>query len=190
MGRCGAQPGGFTLIELVMVMMVITIVLALAAPSLQFVSRSSKADDIAAQLVALCHWARAQAIIDGRVYRLLVDERENAFRLEMQEEDQFVDLGTEFGRTFVMPEETQIALRPWTAAATVASRARTGSAAMLGGTAAASARNETALQFYPNGRGDLGVIIVTDALGRSIRLGNPSPAEPMRVLEEGEEQLE
>src|SRR5947207_6133930 len=61
---------GFTLLELVVVMLILTVMLAMVAPSLSGFGRGRQAEQAAANILALSRWAREQAISDGRVYRL------------------------------------------------------------------------------------------------------------------------
>ena len=69
---------GLTLLELVLVMVIICTILAMAAPSLRGFFTSRETSDAAAQIVALTHLARSQAITEGRVYRLNLDVPDNS----------------------------------------------------------------------------------------------------------------
>ncbi|MBM4024858.1 MAG: prepilin-type N-terminal cleavage/methylation domain-containing protein, partial [Planctomycetes bacterium] len=67
------QPGagrGMTLLELILVLIILSTVLALAAPSLRGFFASRRIDGAAAQILALTQWARSQAVSEGIVYRL------------------------------------------------------------------------------------------------------------------------
>lgn len=59
--------------ELIVVMLVIGTVLAIAAPSLRGFADSRQGGDAAMRIVALTHWARSNAVVEGRVCRLNVD---------------------------------------------------------------------------------------------------------------------
>jgi len=56
---------GFTLIELILVLLIISITMALAAPSLRGWSDGAKLRDAGDLFVASAKWARAQAILTG-----------------------------------------------------------------------------------------------------------------------------
>ena len=73
--------GGFTLLELVLVMMVIVIAAALAIPSFEAMLATSH--ELAARDMVRARWAemRAQAMKEGREYRFAVTENTGKFRL-------------------------------------------------------------------------------------------------------------
>lgn len=99
---------GFTLLELVLVMVVICTVLAMAAPSLRGFFASRETSDAAAQIVALTQLARSQAVTQGRVYRLNMDVQEGTYWLTVQEGGAFENITSEFGRVFSLPSGTQV----------------------------------------------------------------------------------
>lgn len=101
---------GFTLLELVLVMVILCTVLAMAAPSLRGFFASCETSDAAAQLVALTQLARSQAIAEGRVYRLNLDVQRRTYWLTVQEQGAFRELYSEFGRVFSLPKDTLIEL--------------------------------------------------------------------------------
>lgn len=101
---------GFTLLELVLVMVVICTILAMAAPSLRGFFASRETSDAAAQIVALTHLARSQAITEGRLYRLNLDVRNKTYWLTVQEQGGFRRLYNDFGRIFSLPKDTIIEL--------------------------------------------------------------------------------
>ncbi len=61
---------GFTLMELVLVMLIMAIVAAIAAPNLRNFIAGRRVGDTATQIVSLAEYARSQAISEGRVYLL------------------------------------------------------------------------------------------------------------------------
>lgn len=99
------RSGGFTLIELILVMVLMCSILALVAPSLRnfFVSRQTA--NAAAQIVSLIQLARTQAVTEGRPYQLNWDTGAGTYWLTAQDPNGsgFVALNTEFGRTFTLP---------------------------------------------------------------------------------------
>lgn len=84
-----SQPG-FTLIELVLVMVIIGAMLAVVAPSLGRMRARSRVDDTAAQLRSMVELARARAVADGRPTRLVVDTTEHLCWIEHLEGGGFV----------------------------------------------------------------------------------------------------
>jgi Tfp pilus assembly protein FimT len=101
---------GLTLLELVLVMVIICTILATAAPSLRGFFTSRETSDAAAQIVALTHLARSQAITEGRVYRLNLDTENKTYWLTVQEQGGFRQLYNDFGRVFKLPKDTEIEL--------------------------------------------------------------------------------
>ncbi len=101
------KPYGFTLLELILVMLILSTVLALAGPSLRGFFASRKTQDAAAQILALTQWARSRAISDGDTVRLNFDERENSYWLTIQRGGDYERLKTEIGRTFFLPQGTE-----------------------------------------------------------------------------------
>ena len=76
--------GGFTLLELILVMVILSTVLAMAAPSLRGFFGSRKTNDTASQILSLTQFARSQAISEGIIYRLNFDTRERTYWLTAQ----------------------------------------------------------------------------------------------------------
>ena len=96
---------GFTLLELILVMLILSTVLAMAAPSLRGFFGSRKTHDEAAQILALTQLARSQAISEGIIYRLNFDTRERTYWLTAQQSGTFEKLKTEFGQVFTFPND-------------------------------------------------------------------------------------
>lgn len=152
---------GFTLLELVLVMLLLTTILAMAAPSLRGFAASSRSRDAATQFVALTQYARARAAADARVYRLNVDAADNAYYLTVQDGLEFVRLGNDFGRVFSLPANTRLDLT--------------------------TDRGGTTIDFHPDGRGAAAVIRLVDLDRMDVTtIASMSPAEPFRVLPTGE----
>jgi prepilin-type N-terminal cleavage/methylation domain-containing protein len=100
--------GGFTLLELIVVLGLVGVLLGLAAPSLRGFFASRQTADAAAQMLALTQLAGTRAASQGTVYRLNVDVQSNTYWLSMQQAGMFVDLNCEFGRRFRLPEGTTV----------------------------------------------------------------------------------
>lgn len=101
---------GFTLLELILVMVILSTVLAMAAPSLRGFFGSRKTHDEAARLLALTQFARSQAISEGIVYRLNIDTNDRVYWLTSQRKGVFEELETEFGYVFTFPDDITVEL--------------------------------------------------------------------------------
>ena len=101
---------GFTLLELVLVMVIVCTMLGIAAPSLQGFFASRRTHDAASQIITMTRHARSQAIIEGRIYRLNLDTDEGSYKLTVMDQGAFRELFNEFGRTFLLPDGTKIEL--------------------------------------------------------------------------------
>ncbi len=154
---------GFTLLELVLVMVIICTVLAMAAPSLRGFFASRQTADAAAQLVALTRLARSQAVAEGRVYRLNLDQQAGSYWLTVQEGGAFRNLRSEFGRVFSLPDGT---LASWRAPAEAVSQGY--------------------IQFYPSGITEPATVRLTGRRGKVIEITCLSPTELFRVVMPGE----
>src|SRR5689334_7809781 len=84
------RPGGFTLLELVLVMLLLTIIVATAMPSLRGFTGWSRMRDGVSQVVSLAQYARARSAAEAAVYKLNVSGR--AYWLSVQEGEQFTPI--------------------------------------------------------------------------------------------------
>lgn len=75
---------GFTLIELILVMALLTIVMALASPQLAGFFRGRSIDSEARRFVSLTRYAQSRAVSEGAPMVLWIDEKERTYGMEMQ----------------------------------------------------------------------------------------------------------
>lgn len=149
---------GFTLLELILVMLIICTVLGMAAISLRGFFASRRTADAAAQMVALTQYARTQATAEGRVYRVNLDTESGRYWLSAQEGGTFATVPSEFGRVFLLPEGTKASwLEP----------SDTGSTGFI--------------PFYPDGRTLVAHIRLSGRQGETADVVCLSPAERFHV---------
>jgi type II secretory pathway pseudopilin PulG len=165
--------GGFTLLELVLVMLLLTAMCALAVPSLRGFLGGSRSRDAVSQVVSLAQYAKAMATAEARVYRLNVDGA--SYWLNVQQGEGFVETGTDFGQRFEMPPGMSIQVMP-----------TSGITNLRGDGLPADERqlDPGGIEFLPNGRTGRGLFKLTDADGAVTLIGSPSPSEAFRVLSE------
>jgi prepilin-type N-terminal cleavage/methylation domain-containing protein len=159
-GRRNSGAGGFTLLELVLVMMIMALIMAVAAPSLAGFLRGRRSANAAGQILALGQYARTQSVSSGVVYRLAVDTTTQTYQLLVQRGAEFILLGNEFGRIHEMPVGVTA---QWQS---------------TGGEIPGYA------EFYPDGRVACGILDLTDPDGRVVELGCRSETETMRIINE------
>ena len=157
----GATRRGFTLLELVLVMLLVSLMMGLAAPSLRGFIIGRKSADAVAQVIALAQYARNQAVSTGATYRLNVDPAQGTYWLTVQKGGEFRELGTEFGRRFLLPEFVEAS---WPAAQSAA---------------------HAYIEFFPDGRTEAVKLQLRDRDGLVFELGCRSETEMFAVLQGG-----
>ena len=136
--RTSARGGGaFTLLELIVVLVLISAVLAMAAPSLRGFAHGRRTADAAAKVLALTHLARSRAAAWGCIHRLNVDGDAGECWVTMQTGGTFVEIEGNQGRRFALPAGTSVTVR-----------------------ALDEDNPPPFLQFYPDGRCDPATIVL------------------------------
>jgi len=165
----------FTLLELILVMLILTIAVALIVPQMANFGRGRRAGDCAAEIVAVAHFARTKAISDGLAYRLNVDPQRGAYWLTAEQGPggDFGDIGEEFGRVFTAPEGIALS---WSVPPQPSG---------LAGQQQQQQQAQAAVpyvEFRPDGRTDPAVIRLTDtATGAVTEVACRSATEMFRV---------
>ena len=151
-----SAPAGFTLIELVLVLLILAVLVAMAAPSLRGFLAGRQAADAALNVLSLTRWARTEAISQGHPCRLNIEG--GAYWLTVQQAGAYVAPGSEMGRRFALPE-----------------------GASAGFLAADGQKAPAHVQFYPSGRCDTATIELRDRDGQSLRVICDCATEGFRV---------
>jgi prepilin-type N-terminal cleavage/methylation domain-containing protein len=95
----------FTLLELVVVLLLLTVVMAMTAPALRTFWKGNRVKDAGDQLVYVTRLARTQAISNGTIYRLNFDPDGGGYSLTMLQGDQLVIAG---GHDYSLPPESRL----------------------------------------------------------------------------------
>ncbi len=161
-GRRGFQ-SGFTLLELVLVLMIISTALAVAAPSLRGWSKGAQLRDSADEFLSVARWARMHAIADSQVHRITVDRAAGRYWATVQNGSEFVAPHGEFGQQFKVPDGCTIAMADEQRAPL------------------------ESVDFFPTGRATPALVRIEDNAG-AIEIECPSPAEGFRLVSAQQEQ--
>jgi len=155
---------GFTLLELVLVLLILCIAAATAAPSLVGWGRASTVRDAGDQFLAVARWARTQALADSTIYRLNVDSREGTYWVTMQDGMNYVKPGSEFGRVFRVPDGFSIAMT------TIGQEQQ---------------QQLSSVDFLPTGRTQPARIRIGRSDRDAVNIECPTPAEGFRLADTG-----
>lgn len=99
----------FTLLELIFVMLLLSVTLALAAPSLKGFTDARRTRDASAMILSAIKYARAEAVSEGRAYRVEFDESERACRITTQQEGAaFTPVADHAARMIMLPDDIKL----------------------------------------------------------------------------------
>jgi prepilin-type N-terminal cleavage/methylation domain-containing protein len=163
--------GGFTLLELVLVMVVLCVIMAIAVPQLRGFLTASGSRDSATQIVALAQYARSKSASEAVVYRLSFDAAAGEYWLSADANDgtgEPAGLGNDFGQVFTLPTGMRVEIEG------------SPSGGITGGAMSGD------IEFRPDGTSDPVVVRLTDADGFQTLIAAPAPTEPFRVMTQQE----
>ena len=127
--------------ELVMVLVVLGVVLAIAAPIFSGFIAGRQAPDAAQAVLGLTRWSHSQAVSQGQLCRLNVDARAGAFWITVQQGGSFVEPDNDNHR-FTAPEGVSVSMQ------------------------SSAKPPQTYVQFYPSGRNDVATIEIRGRNGQ------------------------
>lgn len=99
---------GFTLLELILVMIILCTVLGMATPSLRGFFSSRQIKDIGEQMVALTQYAKTQSVYRSQYYRMNFDLDKRKYWLSALEKSEYKRLENDFGSKFTIPADIEI----------------------------------------------------------------------------------
>ena len=141
----------FTLLELILVMVIICIVMAIAAPKLQNFREGGKLRNTADEFVAATKFARTQAISSGYVCAVNIDKQSGSFNVQQQNGQQWTAVDGEFGQPITVLDGGQID------------------------------STADPILFYPNGRVQTAQVKITAGSGESISVACSAPTEDFAI---------
>ena len=139
---------------MILVLVIIAIMLAVAAPTLSGWGQGRKLDNAVDQFLAATRWAQSQAIADAQLYAISIDPTTNSYVVQVVNGDQKSAAKGEFGQTTPLPTGFTIAVTSG------------------GGSA------DNLILFQPDARCTPATLRIASNLGDSISVAAASPAEP------------
>jgi len=159
-----SHPAAFTLIELIMVLVILTLVVAAVAPKLRMFGAGQSMKDRARLIVGLAQYCRTQAVTQGHTYRLNVEPSTRKMWITTDNGSGTYEApGNEFGAQFELPDNLS----------------------MTSDFPTHDPDGQYA-EFRPNGRTDPGKVQLTNGDGDIVEVSCASPTELFRVLPPGE----
>lgn len=148
---------GFTLIELIIVLMIIVLTISLVAPSLGGWSTGAKLRNACDDFLGTLRLARGQAIVSVSEQIVTIDHNSGTYVLQTREGQMIVPASGQWGSPMSVPNGFTIDL-------------------LSGG------QGGTSIVFYPDGRATPALIRITAPDGQSCQISSQAPAEPFRVI--------
>ena len=154
---------GFTLLELLIVMVIIAIIAGTVAPRLISFAASRNAANAARQIVSLATYAHSQAIAEARVYHLNVDPSAGSYWLTADKDGQFTAPTNEFGQKYELPDGVK-----------------------MDSDIARQSDGGTYVKFDPTGRGEQATMTLTDQNGKKTVVTCASATEMFHIASAAE----
>lgn len=158
-GHRVGKSGGFTLIELILVMLILGLSAMIAVPALAPFSRGRKLNDSAGQLLALTRFAQDKAMAEGASVRLTIDAQAGVFAVEMDGPSGYQAITSGVAKSFGVGDGVTLAWEGQSDAA-----------------------NQGYIQFDADGGHDVATVKVSGSDGRTLYLGTSGPTESFRIV--------
>ncbi len=178
-----SRPRGFSLMELLLVLVVIGAMAALAAPSLRGFAGAQQAEDAASGILSLTRWAQSQAITLGQPCRLNFDPGAGTYWLTVQDQGAYVPLKTDLGQTFRLPDGVSMELQfDSSQDQTGQGQNRSAGLGSLAGSFGRKPPQPNYIEFHPSGRCDTATIVVHGKKGEVYQVSCASATEPFVMI--------
>ncbi len=192
---------GFTLLELILVMIILAIAAAMVVPSLRTFAIGRQTDNAITTVLSLSNYARVHSISEGRTFRLNFDPQGTAMWLTAQNGGVYEAPHNDYGQRFEMPDgvkldvmmqpmpNTQLVVPVDVQQTLVTPVVPYGQPLAESDTVVQNQHGPgTYMEYQPSGRVDPIHIRLTDKLGRTVDLGCQSTTETIHVLTAAEMQ--
>jgi type II secretion system protein H len=166
--------GGFTLIELVLVLLLLSVIASIVVPPMRNFARGRKLGDAARDVVAATNYARSQAIAEGTTYRLYFDLNNRQFWLAARTTDSFQPPRTDWGQRFTLADglRMEVDIQALQTAQTPAALQQQ-----------QQSKSDLYVEFRPTGRIDTGTIRLSDEDGYVKEIVCESPTELYHIID-------
>jgi prepilin-type N-terminal cleavage/methylation domain-containing protein len=186
-------PRGFTLIELIFVLVIIATIAAMVVPKMDRFARGQGVVDSADQVIALARWARTHAITRGVSFRLNFDPNQGTYWLTMQNGASFENmLPNSSGQTGTLGLSSAGSQSTTTFGdvGEEPGRVFTASPGVSFSSTIVPQPDGLYVEFHSSGRCDPGTILFNDTDGAAIEIGCLAGTEQYHVLTDDEKTLE
>ena len=156
-----SKSAGFTLLELLVVMIIMALIAGSVAPSLAGFAVGRQAKDAATIIVSLARYAQTQAVSEGRTYRLNIDVATRSIWLSAGHANTFAPLTNDLGKKFDIPTNVKLE-------ATLPDH-----------------QDGTYIEFKSSGRLETGTVKLTDRFNNVTTVTCPSVTESYTILPSG-----
>jgi prepilin-type N-terminal cleavage/methylation domain-containing protein len=150
---------GFTLLELVLVMLIIAIALGSVAPTMDLFAEGRKVNETAEHFITTARWARQQAMSEAATYQINLDAANRSWQTVIVSGGQQGEVAGEFGARYTADAQVDF------------------SAVGLGGAPISR------LVFEPNGRVDISQVKFTGQRGKTLLVICDSSLGEFRLAE-------
>ena len=169
MTRPHTQLRGFTLIELILVLIILSIMVALASPSLRGWGQGQKLKNATDEFLAATGNAKARAVAAASPFAVQINSTDNTFAVKSIEPGGVRKaVPGEFGETTTLPTDFTLKLV-------------TGGATPSPGSGVAA--GESVILFYPDARCTPAAVEITSPNGDVAKVESLSPAEPFKKVD-------